>query len=91
MFSASPAAASAPHLTGSAVDFRRHLAREGSYPHGAGIFREGSVSSMELEAGPVDAPKVAHALGHVCVLPRKVASMRRKFSLIPWLSINACL
>jgi hypothetical protein len=43
------------HLTGSAVDFRRHLAREGSLPAWAETFLKGSGSSMELEPGPEDA------------------------------------
>ena len=72
MFSASPKpAASATHLTGSAVDSRRHLAREGSLPAWAETFLKGSGSSTELEPGPEDAPKVAHAQGNLSVLPRK--------------------
>ena len=47
--------ASCTHLTGSAVDFRRHLAREGSLPAWAETFLKGSGSSMELEPGPEDA------------------------------------
>lgn len=43
------------HLTGSAVDSRRHLAREGSLPAWAETFLKGSGSSMELEPGPEDA------------------------------------
>jgi hypothetical protein len=34
-------------------------------------FLEGSGSSTELEPGPEDAPKVAHAQGNLSVLPRK--------------------
>jgi hypothetical protein len=72
MFSASPKrVASAKHLTGSAVGSRRHLAREGSLPAWAETFLEGSGSSTELEPGPEDAPKVAHAQGNLSVLPRK--------------------
>jgi hypothetical protein len=43
------------HLTGSAVDSRRHLAREGALPAWAETFLKVSGSSMELEPGPEDA------------------------------------
>jgi hypothetical protein len=37
------------------------------YPHGPRLSSKGSGSSMELEPGPEDAPKVAHAQGNLSV------------------------
>jgi hypothetical protein len=82
----------ATHLTGSAVDSRRHLAREGSLPAWAETFLKGSGSSMELEPGPEDAPKVAHAQSNLSVLPRKNSpACAGNLALNGGLSINACL
>jgi hypothetical protein len=46
-------------------------------------FLKGSGSSMELEPGPEDAPKVAHAQGNLLCFREKLAGMRRKSCLKP--------
>jgi hypothetical protein len=78
VFRVTKSAASAKHLTGSAVDSGRHLAR-GIVTRMGRDFPQGSGSSMELEPGPEDAPKVAHAQGPIGA-SAKLAGMRRNFA-----------